>query len=479
MFSRVAPQAIQTLGLVIALGVVPGTGFPQSDAERVRADEKERIAEEILAAQAKDGPRSPSLIQLLTDLGVLYETEGEHMLATAVLEQARQLVRANYGLHSLDQVPLMQQGMANQQAIGNLVAARAIEEELLDLAERHPDDLRTAAIHREAGKRRLAVLRSFLAGEAPSEVYPETGLYSFWRDDMISGLVSDVQIHYADAAAVMLRNGLYSSDELRDLEMEILRSSDLVRRQKSRLTTRSQPTTIAAAPMTMQQNTFSSVSGNRIYRNPDRIVYNPALEDRMNTLSHLAGLGALQDAPAVLRDATEPPRGDGRTSHYELGRNSYSRLIAYDEAVFGSSAEEPRLRSRLEAYLQLADWDLLYSQNGVAFNQYLRVHELLKTTRSGETLIAELFAPPIPIVLPTLHPNPLQTTTSSRYIDLSFEVTKYGESRRVQIAGATPDVSNAEKDDLVSVIKVARFRPRVSDGELGRASPVVVRYYLD
>ena len=187
MVSRVARHTIRNAGHHHRPRGVPGTGFPQSEAERVRADEKERIAEEILAAQAKDGPRSPALIQLLTDLGVLYETEGQHVLATAALEQARQLVRANYGLHTLDQVPLMQQALANQQAIGNFVMVRAIEEELLDLAERHPDDLRTAAIHRDAGKRRLDVLRRFLAGEAPGEIYPETGLYSFWRDDMISG----------------------------------------------------------------------------------------------------------------------------------------------------------------------------------------------------------------------------------------------------------------------------------------------------
>ena len=115
----------------------------------------------------------------------------------------------------------------------------------------------------------------------------------------------------------------------------------------------------------------------------------------------------------------------------------------------------------------------------MAFDQYARVHELLKTSGFGEPLIAELFAPPIPVVLPTFQPNPLETPESTRYIDVTFEVTKYGESRRVEIAGATPNVSDAAKDDLVSFIKGARFRPRVTDGELGRPSPVVVRYYLN
>ena len=217
----------------------------------------------------------------------------------------------------------------------------------------------------------------------------------------------------------------------------------------------------------------------RLYHDPDRAFYNPALVERMNTLTNLANSAGLQDAPAALQDALGVPRGGGITSPYQVARDSYHRLIAYDEAVFGDSADEASLRSRLEAYVQIADWDLLYSQNGVAFDQYARVHELLETTGIGEPLIAELFAPPIPIVLPTFQPNPLETQESSRYIDVTFEVTKYGESRRVEIAGATHDVSDAAKDDLVSLIKSARFRPRVTDGELGRASPVVVRYYLN
>ena len=147
--------------------------------------------------------------------------------------------------------------------------------------------------------------------------------------------------------------------------------------------------------------------------------------------------------------------------------------------AFGSSAEEAALRSRLEAYLQLADWDLLYSENGVALDQYERVHALLATTDFGEPLIAEIFAPPLPIVLPAFLPNPLQTPTSARYIDVGFEITRFGESRRVEIVGAAPDVSDAAKDDLVGLIKTSRFRPRVTDGEVGRASPVVVRYYLN
>ena len=471
MVSRVARHLIATLGVIIAFGAAPV--FPQPEAER---DEKERIAQEILDAQSQEGPRSPALIQLLTELGVLYETEGQYVLASAALEQAKGVVRANYGLHTLEQVPLIEQALANQQAIGNFPMVRALEEELLDLAERNPRDLRSAAIHRDAGRRASDVLRRFLAGEAPTEVYPEAGIYSFLRDDMIRSLVSDAQIHYADAAAVILRNGLYASDELRDLELQIVRATDVVR-ERSKPVMRSR--SIAAQAATMQGNQFTTVSNARRYRAENRHSYNPALAERNNTLLDLASGGGLQGAPSALQEATEGPRRGAMTSPYQVGRDSYYRVIAYDDAVFGDTTDEASLRSRLQAYLQIADWDLLYSQNGVAFDQYERVHGLLKMASNGEALIAEFFAPPIPIVLPTFQPNPLETAESTSYIDVTFEVTKYGESRRVEIAGATADVSDPEKNDLVSFVKGARFRPRVANGELGRPAPIVVRHYLN
>jgi hypothetical protein len=451
---------------------MPGSGFSQAERPPDRA---QQIFEAIEAVRAQEGARSPAQIQLLSELSALYEAEGEHALAGVALDEARYVVRTTYGLHTLEQLPLIQQAIANRRALGDLAMVQALEEELLDLAERHPGDMRTVAIHRDAGRRRLDVLGRFLAGEAPAEIYPEAGLFSFYKDDVIAQLLSDAQIHFAGAAAVILRNRLYASEELRDLEMEIVRASDVVR-QRGRQGIHLGPVRAAAT----LDNAFTGVSNNRVYRDYDGgVVYNPTLEERTNTLSALTSGADLQDAPAALQDAATTARGgDGLTSRYQLGRDSFSRLIAYDDVAYGSSADEATLRSRLEKYLQLADWDLLYSQNGPALDQYAQVHELLTASDFAAPLIAEIFAPPIPTVLPTFLPNPLETAPSARYIEVSFEITKYGESRGVEIVGAAPSVSDAAKDELANLIKGTRFRPRVTDGKLGRPAPVVVRYHL-
>jgi hypothetical protein len=434
MVSRVARHMLETLGGLVALSSLPNTVSAQP--EPARPDETERIAEDIRAALEADGPRSAALIDPLTELALLHEAEGEHALATAALEEARRVVRVNYGLHTLEQAPLIQQALDNQQALGNLTMVQALEEELFALAERHPDDLRTVTIHRNIGARRMNVLGRFLAAEYPAEIYGESGFFSFSREDVIAQLVSEAQVHYADAAAVILRNRLYSSNELRDLEMEIVRANDLFR-QRSRPKPGSISLGQASASLGQASRDFTSATSGNL-RTPDK-----------------------------------------NRAAYQVGRESYARIIAYDEMAFGESADQTALRTRLQAYLQLADWDLLYSENGAALDQYARVHGLLTMTDFAEPLIAELFAPSVPIVLPTFLPNPLETPASARYIDVAFEITRFGESRRVEILGAAPNVSDAAKDELVSLIKANRFRPRVTDGELARASPVVVRYYLN
>jgi hypothetical protein len=92
-----------------------------------------------------------------------------------------------------------------------------------------------------------------------------------------------------------------------------------------------------------------------------------------------------------------------------------------------------------------------------------------------------MFLPKVPVMLPTFLPNPLATDateTSTGYIDVAFEVTKYGRSRNVEILTMT-NASDVDEDRLVQLISRSRFRPLVSDGQFTRTSPIVVRYHLN
>jgi hypothetical protein len=77
--------------------------------------------------------------------------------------------------------------------------------------------------------------------------------------------------------------------------------------------------------------------------------------------------------------------------------------------------------------------------------------------------------------------NPFISTTtagSSRYIDVSFAITKYGRSEQIEIQETSRGTTRAEERDLTRLIRNTRFRPRFDDGSLAVSAPVAVRYPL-
>ncbi len=163
-----------------------------------------------------------------------------------------------------------------------------------------------------------------------------------------------------------------------------------------------------------------------------------------------------------------------RTSSYEAGRRSLRRLLSYDVAA---SQEPP---ARMERLVQIADWDLLFSHNGTALGAYEQAYDALESARVKRSEIDRIFAPETPVILPSFLPNPLasQETAASGHIDVAFDITKFGVSRRIEILDTTVGATDADRQSLVRLISRSRFRPRVTDGEFANRSRVVVRYYV-
>jgi hypothetical protein len=96
-------------------------------------------------------------------------------------------------------------------------------------------------------------------------------------------------------------------------------------------------------------------------------------------------------------------------------------------------------------------------------------------------LIDEVFSPSMPVVLPAFMPNPLASTEtpgSSGYIDIAFEITKYGEGEAIEILDATTNTSSDARQRLRDLVKWCHFRPRMANGTFEDPSRVVVRYYV-
>lgn len=396
--------------ITIVLSLVawlPSVGSSQQDSG---ADEQRRVvAERIQRALAQGGPYSKDLIEPLTSLVEFYQDDGRHDLATAATEQALQVIRANYGLRSLDQAPLIQERIRSEEERGNHTAAWDLEQALLTLARANPRDMRAAAIFHEVGDKRMDLLRRYDAGEFPPQFvlgcyYTEAGSITQEciagnRRTAIRRILEDAQRNYFAAIAVTFENMLFTSTELRNLELNLIRSA------------------------------------------------------------YSYGSRALCQGPCG-------------GANYQMGRESLHRLIAYDVA------NDSPLADRADALLQIADWDLLHNHRPLALDMYAETYQFLKREGVDPSALDAAFSPEIPVVLPAFQPNPLVTIPNDAYIDVSFEITRYGNSERVRVMAKTANVSDEAETRLVNFIKRRMFRPRVVDGELARSATVVVRHYV-
>ena len=377
------------------------------------------LQDEIRETQLRDGEHSPALIGPLTALGLVYQETREPLLAATALREAVQVVRVNYGLHSLEQAPLIRQMIANAESIGDHRTAWDLEQDLLRLAARHPDDPRTAEILRYTGDRRMDLLARYNAGERPPEIvfgcYYQPSRTAQDVGDVAhekncaagashivrEGLLNEAQAYYVQAVDIILRSEHYSSDELPGLLMDLVRTSY-------------------------------------------------------------------------------------QYGNSSLGRRSLSYVLAYE-----ASNNSDDWSTRVEALVQIADWDLLHAvgrdDKESALEEYARAYQLLVQQGIAQETIDRMFAPATPVVLPAFLPNPLVTeeAQASTYIDVAFDVDRYGGGRHVRILGTsqlpdgTDDAARLVERRLVQLISRARFRPKLADGRAADTAPTIVRYYFN
>lgn len=439
---------------------------------RARNDQQRQIVATIQEEQSANGPHSQALIAPLTELAALYDRSGDRVMERAAIERAMQVVRANYGIHALEQAPLLRQRIRMEEERDDVSAAWKLEADLLTLVRRYPDDLRAVPILREVGDRRMALLDEYLGGDYPPEIVLGC-YYNPYRLSTVGSchagsrgvaaraILADAQRSYAEAIAVLLRNQLYDSDELRELEMTLVRSFDRLRTTKDF----GEPPLAGVAaglhntePLRSQIDAFTALAGSAI---------------PLTGMNSHAGRSA-PDA-RELRDARNDfVSGDA----YALGRLSLRRLVTYDEA----SGRGPVAQAASLA--QLADWDILYSRSlnmaDSALEIYREAYRTLVDAGVTQAEIDAFFSPPIPVVLPAFLPNPLESTNANDAgrIDVAFEITREGRAKGVKVLAATEDVKNGVKDRLERLIKSSRFRPQLTDGQFAD-KPVVVRYYVD
>jgi hypothetical protein len=215
--------------VVLALATAPGVASV-AQAAHAPSSPATRVLEDIRREQSANGATAESLITLYATLGLLYRESGDQPLAAAAFQSARQVVRANHGLYSLEELPLIRQSMLVERELGDAEAAWKTEKQMLGLAARYPSAPETVPIYMETAARRLETLAAYRNG-----VYkPELVLGCYYgehyscvagsRRVLVAAITDEARGYYTDAMAVMLRND-YSDDQLRRFADEVLHAS--------------------------------------------------------------------------------------------------------------------------------------------------------------------------------------------------------------------------------------------------------------
>ena len=401
-----AAAAVAVAGGLFAQPEIAATST-QSQLTEQRQQAIAELEREIQAIESDEGPQSAELIDPLSSLGSIYQEAGEHLLATAAIERARHVVRVNAGLYSLEQAPLLRRLIQSADALGASETAWELEQELLRVAERHPDTLQTAQILHETADRRIEIWMQY-SSLALIEFAAALGCDERTLDYRLpqggpepgcpTGIPFDAENYYLHSLYILLQNEPSASDDRPIVLRKILRT---------------------------------------IY------IY-------------------LGDNFAIAR-----------------GDRALRDFLAYQ-----AKNAEPLL-ARVDTLVQIADWGLLHSSyrksDELVLTVYQQAYDLLEARPAGDAALEQFFAPATPVVLPSFLDNQLvseQTQATTGYVDIGFQITKYGEARDVEILDSTSNATRANEQRLAQFVRRSRFRPRVTNGQLTDSDQIVVRYYL-
>ena len=429
--NRQNPACIPRVAVVLAGIIVLLIALlsPNAMAQDTSGLTRQQYLAVISATEVESGIYAPQLLEPLTALATLYREQGAYQQATTTLLRARQLLRVNQGLASVDEIPLLQELVHVAEAQGDLRRAVEHERVLLALAQEHSGTLQSLPVFLELAAQRMNLLERYRAGERPPQII--IGCYYAKTIDfnaIASGAVNALRVPLSDSECLggnrktvqlallieaisyqrlalesLLQNDRYASDQLLLLMTDFFRSSDLLHRLMNR--------------------------GSEYFIGP---VWNRVL-----------GFAGKDSADRVRRAQMQLLLAD--LNLLRLGRNWY-----FD------------------------DYEQLYGQ-------YRNVYQSLRDEGAEPQLLAKIFAPGVPVVLPVYRQSGFglpEDLTQGEYIDVRFEVDERGKSRRIRIVSTTDGVTRADRRKLERFIREGRFRPRLVEGAVVERATVALRYPL-
>lgn len=410
----------------------PPNGGPAREVLAGIAQYRDSIEREI----QREGPYASGLVQLYFDLGLQYQTAGQHEQAIETFEEAQYINRINNGLVTEALFNLVKAEIASHLALGDLASVNREQQYLYYLGrERYgAGSMEIVPVLNHLGDWHMTSFSMGIVGRPSVSISISSGMGSDSAPDprrAAFGNLYQAQRFYGQAIVNLLRNDGISDPALLELERKLIEATFF------------------------SGNISGFLEDQGFYLNPGRRIASSRLSlERFTRYSW----------------------------HFRKGRDSYQRMREYLDYRGDASAKD--IAGLL---IEEADWHLLYDHHSTALERYEEAIDYMRTNAVPEDELRQLIQPALPVKLPVFtalpHSREIFGVPADRqldylgYFDVRISLSRYGSVRGIDITGRHGNVDKDMERRLKLFLRSTPFRPRILEDGAGNRS-FDLRYYV-
>lgn len=492
---EVAP--IPADGVTAPMGDGAGTGGGADSADSASTTEPVNVQADISAyrariseTQATANPYSQELREQYDALGTLLQQSGDHEEAIKAFESAMHIDRVNAGLYTLDQIPIVEKIIASHEALGNFSEVDDFHGYLFYIQQRSYEDgdPRLVAAQEEWADWNIESYMKDIAQQGDSVTF-DTGGGSAGRTDYVAVQnPRDGSFTYIPRSQMMTtmnplgRAGYFDPAFMQSHGVDAERVIDdrlrTARTYYEDIVESTEPDEENADTPAAPANTLDTDAMHRIERKLANVAY--AIKNQLDSIDKVQeDEGSLYYNSRLSQNYTPP---QAVTRGYQRNRDAL-------EASAEKLEQDPSATAlqKAQAWIDVGDWNVGfdYAQRGT--EAYKKAWELLRSSGMDDAAIERVFmpAPLVPAPAFAIHRysrevfgiDPGASIDYKGYLDLTLNVSRYGDVAGIKIDSAVPEVSQVLRSELIDYLRIQKMRPAFVNGEPVKRDNVRLRYY--
>jgi tetratricopeptide (TPR) repeat protein len=380
-----------------------------------------RYKDFISSTLVSAGPYALPISEAAFALGRLQEASGDLDAALASFERSMQILRINHGLFSTEQVPVMRAIINIHIERNDVESAHEVQEALYNLQTRHH------------GFDNITSVSSLLE-------------WADWNVNMFL-LKDQVTPQFINTDTDQLRSRL--RDPRLSLAYTAYTQAIFLLQEKS---------TLADERLVTTERKLAALN----------FIFNRKVQDVVNNLPTYAGQARDFNSPSQILE-------QANTIHFADGSSALRRAIAYSY-----SAPNPDYDYIAARMMELGDWYLLFDRRSAALDIYGDALDVMLAAQLPQEEVERIMAPGMPVQTPdaTYLAASENNDNFAGFIDVEFDLSKFGMATNPQIIGASMQDRSIEKE-LLRTIRNCKFRPKFVAGTPVSDEKIRLRYYYN